>query len=69
MNVISTVGCGDATLAGFALAASQDMSAEETVRLAGACGAANSVAFAPGRIEKVKVLELLPKIEVRKLNF
>ncbi len=69
MNVISTVGCGDATLAGFALAASQGLSGEETIRLAGACGAANCVAFAPGRIEKTKVRELIPKIEVRELTF
>lgn len=69
MNVISTVGCGDATLAGFALAASQGLSGEEAIRLAGACGAANSVAFAPGRIEKTKVRELIPQIEVRELTF
>ena len=69
MDVISTVGCGDATLAGFALAASQGTCGEQAIRLAAACGAANCVAFAPGRIEESKVLELLPKIEVRQLAF
>jgi 1-phosphofructokinase family hexose kinase len=69
MDVISTVGCGDATLAGFALAASQGTCGEQAIRLAAACGAANCVAFAPGRIEESRVLELLPRIEVRQLAF
>jgi tagatose 6-phosphate kinase len=69
MNAISTVGCGDTTLAGLALAALRGASGEEAIRLAAACGAANCLAFAPGRIERSKVLELLPQIEVRELNF
>ncbi|MFY9804265.1 MAG: 1-phosphofructokinase family hexose kinase [Candidatus Acidiferrales bacterium] len=68
-NVISAVGCGDATLAGFAHAAVQGMAGEEALRLAAACGAANCVATAPGRIELATVKALLPQIEVQQIAF
>jgi 1-phosphofructokinase family hexose kinase len=67
MNVISTVGCGDATLGGFACAAAQGIIGEEALRLAAACGAANCVAHAPGRIELATVQSLIPQIEVQQL--
>jgi 1-phosphofructokinase family hexose kinase len=67
LKVISTVGCGDATLAGFARAASQGIKGEEAIRLAAACGAANCSADAPGRIELPTVRALLPQIEVQQL--
>jgi 1-phosphofructokinase family hexose kinase len=69
MNVISAVGSGDATLAGFAHAATQGIAGEEALRLAAACGAANCVASAPGRIELATVRELLPQIEIQRLTF
>jgi 1-phosphofructokinase family hexose kinase len=68
MKAISTVGSGDATLAGFAHAAAQSISGEEAVRLAAACGAANCVAPAPGRIELATVQALVPQIEVQQLS-
>jgi 1-phosphofructokinase family hexose kinase len=67
LKVISTVGCGDATMAGFARAASQGIKGEEAIRLAAACGAANCSAEAPGRIELATVRALLPQIEVQQL--
>ena len=69
MNVISAVGSGDATLGGFAYAAAQGIAGEEALRLAAACGAANCVAPAPGRIELATVRALLPQIEIQKINF
>ena len=57
-----------ATLAGFAHAAAQGVSGEEAVRLATACGAANCVAPAPGRIELATVEALVPQIEVQQLS-
>ncbi len=69
MNVISAVGSGDATLGGFAFAAVQDIVGEEALRLAAACGAANCVAPAPGRIELATVRTLMPQIEIQQLNF
>jgi 1-phosphofructokinase family hexose kinase len=68
MKVTSTVGCGDATLAGFAHAAIQGMSGGEALRLAAACGAANCVAPAPGRIELTAVQALMPQIDVQQLS-
>jgi 1-phosphofructokinase family hexose kinase len=67
LTVISTVGCGDATLAGFAHAAAQGITGEDAIRLAVACGAANCSALAPGRIELATVHALLPQIEVQRL--
>jgi 1-phosphofructokinase family hexose kinase len=67
LTVISTVGCGDATMAGFAHAASQGITGEEAIRLAAACGAANCSAHAPGRIELSTVRAMLPQIEVQQL--
>ncbi|MGA8268464.1 MAG: PfkB family carbohydrate kinase, partial [Candidatus Acidiferrales bacterium] len=68
MKVISTVGCGDATLGGFAYAAVQGIDGEEALRLAAACGAANCVAAAPGRIELATVQTLIPQIDVQRLH-
>ena len=67
LTVISTVGCGDATLAGFAHAAAQGIAGEDAIRLAVACGAANCSALAPGRIDLATVHALLPQIEVQRL--
>jgi 1-phosphofructokinase family hexose kinase len=69
MNVISAVGSGDATLGGFVFAAVQGIAGEEALRLAAACGAANCVAPAPGRIELATVRALLPQIEVQQIDF
>jgi 1-phosphofructokinase len=69
MNVISAVGSGDATLAGFAYSATQGIAGEEALRLAAACGAANCVGSAPGRIELAAVRALLPQIEIQRLPF
>jgi 1-phosphofructokinase family hexose kinase len=69
MNIISAVGAGDATLAGFAYAAMQGIAGEEALRLAAACGAANCVASAPGRIELATVRALLPQIKIQQINF
>jgi 1-phosphofructokinase family hexose kinase len=69
MDVISAVGSGDATLGGLAHAAVEGIAGEEAVRLAAACGAANCVADAPGRIELATVRALLTQIEVQRLTF
>jgi 1-phosphofructokinase family hexose kinase len=67
LPAVSTVGCGDATLAGFAVAALQGIVGEAAIRLAVACGAANCAAAAPGRIELKSVQALLPQIDVQQL--
>jgi 1-phosphofructokinase family hexose kinase len=67
LKSISTVGCGDATLAGFAQAAAQGTIGEQAIRLAAACGAANCSAPAPGRIKLAVMRSLLPEIKVQQL--
>ena len=46
----STVGCGDAALAGLAYATAKELTFEQSLSLAVACGAANCLAALPGRI-------------------
>jgi len=48
----STVGCGDAALAGFAFAMSSGHSPEDSLRTAAACAAANCLADSPGAVRK-----------------
>jgi 1-phosphofructokinase family hexose kinase len=64
LEAVSTVGCGDVTLAGFAYAAQQGWGGEEAVRFATACGAANCLAQWEGRISFKNVESLIPEIAV-----
>ena len=62
----SPVGCGDAALAGFAVAHERGLNDEETLRLATACGSANCMADAPGRVDPGEVQRLAHEIVVRR---
>jgi 1-phosphofructokinase family hexose kinase len=64
LQAVSTVGCGDATLAGFAFAAQQGWHGEQALRFATACGAANCFAEKEGRILFKNVESLIPEIRV-----
>jgi 1-phosphofructokinase family hexose kinase len=68
LKAISTVGCGDTTLAGFAYAAMQGMTGEEALRFAAACGAANCLAELEGRISFGDVQSLIPKVSIKSLS-
>ncbi len=68
LRPISTVGCGDATVAGFALAAAEGIVGEAAVRLATACGAANCLAKAPGRVSRRDVKSLMPRVKVHRMR-
>jgi 1-phosphofructokinase family hexose kinase len=67
VSVRSTVGCGDATIAAFALARVQGLSSEDTLRLAVACGAANCLAEFPGRLRAVDVEKLKSEVRIERL--
>lgn len=67
LHANSTVGSGDATVAGFAVAASRGLQGEEAIRLATACGAANCLADAPGRISLRDVRRLARQVEIRQI--
>lgn len=67
LKAISTVACGDATLAGFAWAALNRWHGEKALRFAAACGAANCLAEIEGRISASDVQSLISQIEVKSL--
>ena len=67
VSVKSSVGSGDATVAAFAYAMSAGLSVEETLQLAAACGAANCLADAPGRVRKTDIHALEAQVSVEKL--
>jgi len=62
----SSVGSGDATVAGFAFALQEGLAPEDSLKLAAACGAANCLADLPGQLNasEVRRLRELVKIEV-----
>lgn len=61
----SSVGSGDAALAGFAVAYERGLSDEDTLSLAVACGTANCFSDAPGQVNRHRVLRLAQQAEVR----
>jgi 1-phosphofructokinase family hexose kinase len=65
----SSVGCGDAALAGFAVAYERGLSDEETLSLAVACGTANCLADAPGQIDSRQVFRLAQQVQIQRLNW
>jgi 1-phosphofructokinase family hexose kinase len=67
LKVISTVGCGDVTMAGFAFAALRGMTGENALRFAAACGAANVLARLEGQISAQDVESLIPRIAIERL--
>jgi 1-phosphofructokinase family hexose kinase len=68
LKVVSTVGSGDATMGGFAFAAATGRKGEEAVRLAAACGAANTQAELSGQVKREVVERLLKEIEVKQVE-
>ena len=63
----SCTGSGDATMAGFAFAAERRLSAEETLRLAAACGTANCLADGPGKARAADIERLKSEIQIQSL--
>jgi len=66
--VRSTVGCGDAALAGFAVAHARGLCDEDTLRLAVACGTANCLAESPGLVDPTEVERIMEKVSVQTLQ-
>jgi len=65
LAVRSSVGSGDATLAGFAFADHQGLEPAEALRLAAACGTANCLAEGPGRARADDIARLKKEIRVQ----
>jgi tagatose 6-phosphate kinase len=66
--VRSCVGSGDATTAAFAFAAETGLLTQETLRLAAACGAANCLADAPGRVKAADIRNLQKEVRIETLS-
>ena len=65
--VRSTVGCGDAALAGFAVAHARGLSDEDALCLAVACGTANCLAESPGLVDPLEVERIMQQVSVQPL--
>jgi 1-phosphofructokinase family hexose kinase len=63
-----SVGCGDAALAGLAVAHERGLDDEATVSLAVACGTANCLAEAPGKIDLRAVERLARNVLVQRIH-
>lgn len=67
LRVVSTVGSGDAMLAGLAVARLRDYAPAEALAFGVACGSANVLSSLPGRFEQGQVETLLEQVEIRVL--
>lgn len=67
VKVVSTVGSGDASLAGALRAMSLGLGGEDALRLSMACGAANAMLGEVGSVNMQDVDAVLEKIEIRKI--
>jgi len=64
----SSVGCGDAALAGFAVAHERGLADYEAVGLAVACGTANCLAAAPGQVDCRDVFRLAGEVRIERYD-
>ena len=66
-EVVSSVGCGDALVAGLAVAKLRDYNTEQSLKLAVACGAANLFSPEPGVFQADKLAQMITKVQIRVL--
>jgi 1-phosphofructokinase family hexose kinase len=64
----SPVGCGDASVAGFAVAHRRRLAGTEALRFAAACGTANCLAEVPGMIDASDVERIAAETSVRSVE-
>ncbi len=67
ITVVDTVGCGDAFLAGVAVARERGFSFHETCRLAVACGTSNAANFGPAEVKADEIWHFMEIISVAQL--
>jgi 1-phosphofructokinase family hexose kinase len=68
VELVATVGSGDAFLAGFVAARYDGRPPEECLRLAVACGAESTQHFGAGSIDPAEIERLLPGVDSRELE-
>lgn len=67
IRAVNTVGCGDALVAGFAVALAREMPLPEAIRLATAAAASNALHGDAGIIEKEQVENLINQVIIEQL--
>ena len=67
-QVLNTVGCGDAFVAGFLTGLLRDKSMASCLRRAIACGAASALTPSAGAIEPPAVARLAKKVEIEEID-
>ena len=65
VDVVSTIGSGDSTLAGFAYGLSQRLPLLETSSLALSFGTSNALHREVGRVEEREIEDIMKRIEIR----
>jgi 1-phosphofructokinase family hexose kinase len=65
LEMVSTVGSGDAMLAGLAVARLRGQAFSEALAFGVACGSANVLSSLPGRFERSQVETLLGQVEIK----
>jgi len=68
LDPVSTVGSGDAFLAGFVAARYGGRDSDDCLRFAVACGAESTQHFGAGQIEQREVERLVPEVRVEELE-
>ena len=68
LEPVSSVGSGDAFLAGFVAARYGGRDPDECLRFAVACGAESTQHFGAGRLEQREVERLLPEVRIDALE-
>jgi 1-phosphofructokinase family hexose kinase len=63
-NQVNNVGCGDAFLAGAVVGFQRGFSFNEICRMATACGAANTLTYEPGRIDRESIWRIMEKVKI-----
>ncbi|MDD5580695.1 MAG: hexose kinase [Methylobacter sp.] len=66
-KIVSKIGCGDAMVAGLAVATLGDLDLSNTLKLGIACGTANLFSKEPGRFNKDKLSEITDHLVIRKI--
>ncbi len=66
-EIRNATGCGDAFLAGLAVAWEEERHPQDALRLAVACGTANLFTDAPGELDRRRIDEVLENVEVREI--
>ncbi len=66
-KIVSKIGCGDAMVAGLAIATLGGLGLNDTVKLGVACGTANLFSREPGRFDKNTLSEIADRVIIIKL--